>query len=269
MNVSLVPRKQRALAILTGAFAIALSTVVPARAEAPATVAQALAATTDAAWDLGIVLEMRRPNRDGMEVLAITPGGAADSIGLRPGDRLRAINGRALTGIGAADAYADAMATSGGQVRLDVVRDGNALQLSGALALASVRATKGCGYVTTLGATPRTKESIYKAEITMIDGDSTPLTERSRFELPAGRRVLVVAEHIDNHRFNNAQNRQRSIMKRRELARAYKALVVDVAPDTSYSIGARMLKDKLDSASIRANAYWEPVVWKNVATRCR
>ena len=49
----------------------------------------------------------------------------------------------------------------------------------------------------------------------------------------------------------------------------YKVLVVDVKPDHSYRIGARLLRDRLDAASIRDNAYWEPVVWSSVAERCR
>jgi hypothetical protein len=58
-------------------------------------------------------------------------------------------------------------------------------------------------------------------------------------------------------------------MKRRELARAYKALIVDVQPDTRYSIGARLLTDKLDNESIRNNEYWEPVVWTQRPESCR
>ena len=51
------------------------------------------------------------------------------------------------------------------------------------------------------------------------------------------------------------------MMQRRERARAYKPLVVDVQPGTTYKIGARLLRDRLDADSIRAKAYWEPVVW--------
>ncbi len=250
------------------AMALAMALFVsPAFAEPLPVVATAIAA--DAAWDLGVVLELRRPYREGMEVLAVTPDGAAARLGLRRGDRIHAINGRSLTGPAPADAYADAISRSHGRVSLDVVREGNPLQLSGELALVSQVPIAGCGYVTTIDATPRSKESVFSAEITMIDGESTPLAPQNRHQLPVGRRVLVVAERIDDHRFNDSQNLQRRNMKQREMARAYKALIVDVAPDTAYSIGARLLTDRLDSASIRDNAYWEPVAWRSVHTRCR
>lgn len=47
-----------------------------------------------------------------------------------------------------------------------------------------------------------------------------------------------------------------------------KALVLDVQPGTSYRIGARLIRAKLDTQSIRDNAYWEPVVWDEVAEPC-
>jgi hypothetical protein len=269
MDLTPARRVPKLPAILARAAVIALSISTTVLAGAPPDRAQAPAVTVKRAWDLGVVLEMRRPNRDGLEVLAVTPDGAAARIGLQRGDRIRSFNGHRLTGLGAVEAYGLALSNSGGDARLDILRAGSVLSLAGPLVSAPVEAITGCGYVTTLGPTPRLEEGIYSASLTMIDGDSPPLTPRNRYALPAGRRVLVLAEHIDDYRFSGAANVQRALMKRRLKARAYQALIVEVAPDTIYSIGARMLEDRLDSASIRDNAYWEPVVWKVAEARCR
>ena len=90
----------------------------------------------------------------------------------------------------------------------------------------------------------------------------------NRHRLPVGRHVLVVREFIDRRRLNSAQLLQIDKMKRFAMAKAYKPLVVDVKPNTSYRIGARLLRDRLDTQSLRENAYWEPVVWEEVPETC-
>jgi hypothetical protein len=81
--------------------------------------------------------------------------------------------------------------------------------------------------------------------------------------------VLVVREFIDPNYLNSAQLNQIAKMKKFAFARAYKSFVIDVKPNMSYRIGARLIKDKLDTKSIRDNAYWEPVVWETVPEACR
>ena len=44
--------------------------------------------------------------------------------------------------------------------------------------------------------------------------------------------------------------------------------MVDVEPGVRYSVGAELLSDKLDPESIRANAYWQPVVWESRPEAC-
>ena len=41
-----------------------------------------------------------------------------------------------------------------------------------------------------------------------------------------------------------------------------------LARDVVGSIGARLLRDRLDTQSLRENAYWEPVVWEEVPEIC-
>lgn len=226
-------------------------------------------------WELGAVTDVRRTDDQGIAVLAVTPGGAAERIGLRVNDRLRAINGRTLAGASQPNQeLRDALAGSGGRIRLEVLRDGGLLTLSGSLdggaqpASASVPTGDGCGYVSTIDAPPRMSEFIFHGRITMIDGVSTALFPTNRHRLSVGRHVLVVSENIDEIRFSDTQKRHRSLMQRYKRKGAYKALVVDIETDTRYSIGARLLRDRMDNESIRNNEYWEPVVWGSRPEPC-
>lgn len=223
------------------------------------------------AYELGIV---GRSAADGVELLAITPGGAAEHIGLQAGDHIVSINGEQLGGIrDPLQALQQSIDDQGGQASIGVLRDGAALSVSGQAeqVAAGNAATLGCGYVTTeAGVLPISKD-IFHAVITQLDGRSTPLSRvDNRYRLPAGRHVLTVSENIRRSQLNSSQLLQLSTLKRHATAgEVYKVLVVDVKPGQSYRIGAHLLRDKLDAGSIRTNAYWEPVVWSSVAEQCR
>jgi hypothetical protein len=230
--------------------------------------ALAMAGTASAQWTpstFGAVTDLRQ-TQDGLAVLAITPGSNAERIGLQVGDRIQSINGRSFVDSRQpASLLGQTLAESGGELRIEVVRNGSTQILAGRVAATTSSATGavvGCGFVTTGGTAPRISQGIYFSRVTRIDGRSTPLGLINHHQLDAGPRVLIVAEGIEEHRLSLAQRRQRAWLKRREQARAHKALVVDVAPNTTYFVGARLLTDRLDPDSIRANAYWEPVVWQ-------
>ena len=111
-------------------------------------------------------------------------------------------------------------------------------------------------------------EDIYSARITRIDGDSASSVRDNRHQLPVGRHTLTVSEAIDANRLSTAQLTQMRKMKKFAHADAYKQLVVEVKPGVSHRIGARLHRDRLDTLSIKNNAYWEPVVWEEVAQSC-
>ncbi len=249
-----LPRSLRALSL-----ALALAAV------------PALAAAQDAArWSVDAVLDTRSQQSDGIPVLAVTPGGAAERMGLAEGDRIVSINGTPLTGSRSPQDTLDmALLDSGGQAVVVVLRDGARLTLQGGLGGAGASApAAGCGFVTDSDQSPVVSESVFPVRITQIDGRSTPLEPTNRHRLEAGQHVLVVSELIPEHKFQPSQLRQRWLTLRHLQARAYKALVVDVEPGLRYRVGARLLTDALDSDSIRANAYWEPVVYDTEPQAC-
>jgi hypothetical protein len=236
-----------------------------------------VSAPASARHELGAVVDPRADG--GPRVLALTPGGAAERMGLRAGDILRTVNGVDLASAGRpGEALAQAVAADNGSLRVGAVRDGRALSLAGSADVVAVPAytlvvgdsgRTGCGHVSdTAGPPPRSRD-IYRAQILRIDGRSTPLDPVPRHRVDAGRHVLLVRELIDRSWLGSAQASQIARMQKFEDAGAYKALVVDIAPNRSYRIGARLREDRLDGESIRANAYWEPVVWSEIAEACR
>lgn len=227
-------------------------------------------------WSLGLVIDGRRSTEDGVRVLALSPGGTAERIGVQVGDRLLAINGQSLARARVSNSlFESALADGNGEVQLEVERDGTPLTLSGradeatAVAGNQAAAQLGCGYVSTVGVPPRVSRNIFRAEITQIDGDSTPLEPLNRYQVPAGRHVVVVREFIDRHLISRGDAQRIHRVQRREGARAYKVLVVDVEPGTRYSIGAEWLPERMSPDEIRDHDWWQPVVWESRAEECR
>src|SRR5690606_37369625 len=108
---------------------------------------------------------------------------------------------------------------------------------------------------------------VYRVQVFDIDGNGTPLQSGSH-RLPAGAHVLLVGERVERHRLDPAQRERRERMRERLGPRATKALVIDVAANTRYRIGARLLPGRLDTAGINSNGFWEPVVWATEPARC-
>lgn len=229
-----------------------------------------LFASTQAATaaELGAVIDTRYPDPNGPRVLAVTPGGTAHAVGLQVGDRLLEINGISLRDTSdLANRLSLALLETTDQLQLEVQRGDESISLSGAIQPA-VPLPIGCGFVSDNDPTPLVSEGIHPVEITSIDGNSTPLTVQNRHRLAAGEHVLVVNEKIAGNHFSGRQVRLREQMKQRILARAYKAIVITVEPDTRYSVGARLIRESMDNEGMRTNAYWEPVLFKQRAEVC-
>lgn len=222
-------------------------------------------------YDLGAVLAKR--GGAGLTVMAVTPGGGAERMKLRAGDQILSINGISMDTLTPTSTMQQALAVGGGTVRLEVDRGGRSFvvddRADAATPVSVGNRPTGCGYVTSQGPTPTLSENIFPVVITKVAGSSTPLYAVNRHRLDAGRQVLVVAEEIPTTRFSSIQLIQRQRMRRQLDARAYKVLIVDVEPGMKYHVGARLLPDRMDRQAMLDNEYWQPVVWKEVAERCR
>lgn len=226
--------------------------------------------------ELGAVVDVRGDGAPGLPVLAVTPGSAAERVGLRVGDRLLAINGhRFAAGQAAGEAFRTALGARDGAIELRVGRGGRELSLSGAAdtvvipaytltlhAPAMAAASDGCGRISTFDAAPRAQQ-IHPAVLIAIDGRLPGPTGSDSFRLTAGRHVLTVAEAIDARQFTAVQQYQRD----RGARDRYKTFEIDVKPDTTYRLGARLITER--RGDIADNAYWEPVLYGQFQERCR
>lgn len=253
---------------LAMALLLATTSLPALAATIPAALPAALAAAARSGLsDLGVVVDVRRVGVDGLLVLAVTPGGPGERMGLRPGDRIVAANGRRLAEGGRpSEALAAALAEPGRRLRLEIVRDGRPLVLEGD-AGATADARPGCGYVRTDGPHPRSRENVFPVYVVGIDGEPALPLDASHHRLDAGPHVLVVRERVDDDRFTPLGLDERARQRARHGTRLDKVLIVDVEPDTTYAIGAKTSRP-IPVRAIADNSYWEPVVWRTAPERC-
>jgi len=226
-------------------------------------------------YELGTVVDTRA-DPSGLPVLAVTPGGAAAALGLKVGDRLLEVNGQALTSMSdPGPALLAAVEGHKGMLQVQLRREGGVLELAGRaetvyvpgfqLAVQGPGGTgAGCGRVS-VNARPPVSERIYPLVLHEIDGQLPGPSRAEVFRLGAGRHFLKVSEAIDPNRFTAQQNQQRNHWLFRH--ERFKYLELDVAADTNYRLGARLIDD--NRGDIRGGSYWEPMVWREVAESCR
>ncbi len=265
---------------------------------APQDIHLSLAVPAQQVVDLGLVLDTRGSADEGLLVLGTSPGGAAQTLGVRAGDVLTAVDGATLAGLGrAADGSAAAIAVlrahvdglpDDGALRLDAVRDGQPVQLAGAVAsryLPALRLELGegalvasnapvalssavgtvapaqgggnCGRISTFHVAPRSQD-MYKARIQKIDGRIPGPVTQETYRVAPGKHVLEVAEIIDSTDLSTTYNR----MRRHKT----KTIEVDVAPDATLLMAAHLNKDR--QYSFGDGGYWDPVVWKTINEAC-
>jgi hypothetical protein len=246
--------------------------------------------------NLGLLVDSKANAGDGLHVLAVTPGGNAERIGLRAGDVLVALNGSSLASSDGAATLRRTVETlpDGGKLDFNVRRDGKPQQLSGAAAsmylpamhlsvgggtaLASngspdgamgaaqgassgMAPMSGCGRINDFDVAPRGQE-LHKARIIAIDNVTPGPHGSQAFRVEAGTHVIKIAEQIES-RYLAFNDRQRNS----QLGGGYKTITVNVAPDTTYLVAARLNDDQRDNPA--HGAYWDPVVWKEVPETCR
>lgn len=235
--------------------------------------------------NLGLLVDSARDHRDGLHVLAVTPGGGAERMGLRAGDVVTALNGTRLGGTGNAASVlrqtVDGL-PNGSPLAFEVRRDGHTQTFSGTLSSielpamhltigggtpvaavdppAASAATQGCGRISDFDVAPR-QQHLHGAKVLSIDDELPGPTGSKSYQVPAGRHVLKISEQIEprylpfNDRLRNAGPGPRS-----------KTIEVEVAPNTTLFVAARLNDDK--RTEWRDGAYWDPVVWRTTSETC-
>lgn len=221
--------------------------------------------------DLGAVIDLALVE-GGAPVLAVTPGGTAERIGLQAGDRLLALNqvrlGEGMTG----SALRDAIEAGAGRIELQVARGGRTLALAGeadavqtpeySLTVAPSEQVQGCGRISTFTSMPRTRE-LFPITLFQIDGREI-VRALPDIRVKAGTHVLKLSEGIDRKEFNSTELVQMNQLRFGN--RQYKYLEIEIKPNTTYRLAAKLLADI--GRDIVGNNYWAPVVWEEYAQRC-
>lgn len=119
--------------------------------------------------------------------------------------------------------------------------------------------SEGCGRISTFDTAPR-QQHLHAATVISIDGELPGPSNADAWRVKPGPHVLKVTERIEskylsfNDRLRNSGEQQ-------------KTLKVDVPANTTLMVAARL--DPEHSNEWQNGAYWEPVVWKEIAERCR
>jgi hypothetical protein len=259
---------------------------------APDRIALTLALPAERVVDLGLVLD-RRDAGEGLVVLGVRPGGLGAELGIASGDRLLAVDGRALgrgeTAVADLRRALDA-AGDGSRLRVTLLRGERRVELEGGVrarylppirielgegallastaplgaavlgsAGATAAAESGCGRISVFHVAPRSQQ-LYAAKILELDGRIPGPATQDTFRVAAGTHQLVVAEQIDDQDLPSTFSRQR--MRARF---SNKPLAVEVEPNRTVLIAARLL----DTRASDASRYWEPVAWKVIDEPCR
>ncbi|HEV7490438.1 MAG TPA: PDZ domain-containing protein [Rhodanobacteraceae bacterium] len=249
--------------------------------------------------NLGLLVDSKGGAAEGLHVLAVTPGGNAERMGLRAGDVLVALNGTSLASVEGAATLRNTVDTlpDGGRLDFNVRRDGRTQSMGGAsasmvlpamhlsigngTALASnaganaaagspaegyngaspVNGGSGCGRISDFDVAP-SGQGLHEATIISIDNKAPGPHGSKAYLISAGPHVLKISEHIPS-RYFSFNDRQRNA----QVGGGYKTINVDVAPDTTYFVAAHLNEEQRDNPA--HGAYWDPVVWKQVPESCR
>lgn len=223
-------------------------------------------------YELDAVVDARSAD-GGLPVLAVTPGGNGDRLGLRPGDRLLALNQVPLAGVpDPVGEFLAAVESSRGSFDLTVGRDGRELQLAGAAEptqvpgyrIAVVAPPRGCGRID-MSMPPPARQGIHPVILHEVDGRLPGPLAAESFRLSPGRHTLKLSEAIDGRYLTMNQNRRRGSLLRHE---RYKYFELEVEDDAVYRIGARLVEGRNSTEDVRSGAYWEPVVWSTATLPC-
>jgi hypothetical protein len=118
---------------------------------------------------------------------------------------------------------------------------------------------RGCGRISDFDVAPR-QQDLHAATIIAIDGTTPGPFGAKAFQVGAGTHVIKVGERIKS-KYISFDDR----MRNSKSAQVYKNLTINVEPDTTYFVAARLNENERNNP----NAYWDPVMWKSVPEGCR
>lgn len=242
--------------------------------------------------NLGLLVDSASGARaqNGLHVLGTTPGSNGVRMGLRSGDILLSVNQSSLAGLGdAVDGGAraaqllreivDGLGTDG-SLSFEVLRGNQRITLGGEVKSVAIPAMQlklqfetpatqsdapanvsksECGRISVLDIAPRS-DQLHAATIVRIDGKTPGVSGQNAFRVAAGQHVLEVGELIES-RYLSFNDRLRSA------GRTYKKITIDVAPNTTYFIAARLIDAQRNQW--KDGAYWETAIWKSLPESCR
>ena len=119
-----------------------------------------------------------------------------------------------------------------------------------------------CGYIST-SAKPPQSEGIYPADIRRVDGQDTPKRALNRYPLTVGKHQIAIQEQVASTPRGYTLLRK---LGNKAAPLVLKIIEIEIKANTSYQIGARLDKAKIDRKN--PNDFWEPVVWKQSEQAC-
>lgn len=227
---------------------------------------------------------------EGLQVLAVAPSSPAASMGLRADDRVLAVAGTSLLGLGelpdhqarAAQVFRQTLSAQQGEVELLISRAGQrqsllgriesrrlpAMQLSvspsgagfGGGGSSGAAAADTCGRVSQLFVGSRSRQE-FPVVIIAIDGQLPGPTRSDTFRVEPGLRRITLSEAIDPREFSNA-----ALLRRSRSSSVFRHdLQLDVAAGMTYRFAARFQGQR---GMLKDNSYWQPVVVSEKAESC-
>jgi hypothetical protein len=226
--------------------------------------------------NLGLILDVN--DKEGFRVLNVTPGSLADSLDIKQGDLITAINGVSPTSTDKNLVFSELENTlpedtiifdvnrNGVSKRIEALVEG---QYTPALKLEigesfqesdssaeidhteSQTETSACGVISTFFQPPETR-NLYSVSISHI-GDRKVLSSNNSFKLAPGKHTIRVFEAIDDPFFKRYT---RSSVHRGQ----FLDFEIEVEKNTTYYLAAEF--NRSARFNERDGEYWKPVVWK-------
>jgi hypothetical protein len=124
-----------------------------------------------------------------------------------------------------------------------------------------LNSAEGCGRISAFDVAPR-QQQLHAATLIAIDGVTPGPFGAKAYPVKPGRHVVKVGERIES-RYISFPQAQRNA----PLYGGYKSVTVEVEPNMTYLIAAHLNEDQRNNPI--NGAYWDPVMWKQVAESCR